>query len=366
MRGSRPRTNIRVTRGQFYQLIGNRVVISSSKRPYGLTCSQISGVSARRSVSVSFDDYLVERTALLQKKSRAAGAAPESVWTTFTLALDRVIAGDPRTNTAACPEAERLLGLLSMLAPDDIPLDLIGKDVMSGIERGEAIAALAEVSLITRLTLDDDSFGVSVHRLVQDVMRGRLAQAGALSGVAAKATELLAETFPSSYDGSQQSMAVRDRLVPHVLAALAHAPEAGAGAAAAGYLRSEIGDWRAERGDGKGALENYRRSLVIAEKLAADRPERPQTQTDLVVTYFKLADAGVDPKGNLTKAHVILKRLVEQGVLTANQQGWIGIIETQLAGLSGTATSPPKSKGEARKTAETRPGFLTRFFGRKS
>ena len=51
--GHGPRTNIRVTSRHKSYLSGNLVDISSSKRPYGLTCSQISGVSARRSVGVN-------------------------------------------------------------------------------------------------------------------------------------------------------------------------------------------------------------------------------------------------------------------------------------------------------------------------
>ena len=240
--------------------------------------------------NVSFDDYLAERTALLKKRPRAAGAAPESVWTTFTLALERVIAGDPRTNTASCPEAEKLLGLLSFLAPHDIPLDLIGKDVMSPIERGEAVAALAEVSLITRITFNDDTFGVSVHRLVQDVMRGRLEQAGELATTAARATELLGQAYPSSNDGSLDAMAIRDRLVPQIIAALEHAPEAGAEARSTGYLRTGLVDWRAEHGDGKAALEHYRRALAIAEKLAAGHPERPDWQRDVSLSLERIAN----------------------------------------------------------------------------
>ncbi len=49
----RPRPNTRVTSRHFDHLSGKRVVISSSKRPYGLTCSQISGVNALRSASVN-------------------------------------------------------------------------------------------------------------------------------------------------------------------------------------------------------------------------------------------------------------------------------------------------------------------------
>ena len=67
------------------------------------------------------------------------------------------------------------MGICAFLAPDRIPLDIVTADVMSEIERGEAVAALQEVSLVTLETLDDGSAGISVHRLVQEVMRGRLA-----------------------------------------------------------------------------------------------------------------------------------------------------------------------------------------------
>ena len=55
------------------------------------------------------------------------------------------------------------------------------------------------------------------------------------------------------------------------------------------------------------------------------------------MTYVKLAGVGVDPKSNLTKARAILQRLGKQGVLTAKQQGWISIVDAQLAALDASA-----------------------------
>ena len=40
------------------------------------------------------------------------------------------------------------MGILAYFAPDDIPLDLITDEVMSEIARGDAVAALKEVSLL--------------------------------------------------------------------------------------------------------------------------------------------------------------------------------------------------------------------------
>ena len=67
---------------------------------------------------------------------------------------------------------------------------------MSEIERGEAVAALQEVSLVTLEALDDGSAGISVHRLVQEVMRGRLRETA--PEVATLATKLVAARFPGA------------------------------------------------------------------------------------------------------------------------------------------------------------------------
>ena len=51
------RPNSRVTSRHLSQSSGIRAFMSSSKRPYGFTCSQISGVRARRSLAVSFSGH---------------------------------------------------------------------------------------------------------------------------------------------------------------------------------------------------------------------------------------------------------------------------------------------------------------------
>ena len=96
------------------------------------------------------------------------------------------------------PQAERLLAIAAYLAPDRIPLGIVTADVMPEIEKGEAVAALAEVSLVTRETLDDGSPAISVHRLVQEVMRRRLGEGAAET--AALATRLVADAYPSDTD----------------------------------------------------------------------------------------------------------------------------------------------------------------------
>ena len=79
------------------------------------------------------------------------------MFATFELAIQKA--------AGTCPAAEALMGLCAFLAPERIPLDIVTADVMSEIERGEAVAVLQEVSLASLETLDDGSTGISVHRL---------------------------------------------------------------------------------------------------------------------------------------------------------------------------------------------------------
>jgi hypothetical protein len=61
-----------------------------------------------------------------------------------------------------------------LFAPERIPLNLVPERIMSEVERGEAVAALNEVSLLELQTKPGEPALVKVPRLVQQVMRGRL------------------------------------------------------------------------------------------------------------------------------------------------------------------------------------------------
>ncbi len=95
---------------------------------------------------------------------------------------------------------------------------------MSEIEKGEAVAALAEVSLVTREARGDGSPAISVHRLVQEVMRRRLGEGAA--DVAALATRLLSDGYHGAPDDVRNWPACR-RLEAHTVAVLVFAPDAG-------------------------------------------------------------------------------------------------------------------------------------------
>ncbi len=311
-----------------------------------------------------FERYIESLPELIRKVPSNA-PYPKSVFATFSLAIDRAI--------AACPEAERLMGLLAFFAPDQIPLWLIPETVLSEHARGDAIAALGAVSLLEWEDLSDGTPGVAVHRLVQEVMRARLTEGGNSESAAAEATRLVF----GAYDRSESFEAIdrNTHLLPHELAVLPHAPREGAdaqntlwvllqtgnfrlsrgetGAALAAYRdgrdmaqrqaesdrenavwwqtnlsfsHDKIGDVLARQGNLAQALESYRSSMAIRERLAEADPENAGWQRDLSVARQKIGDVLVD-QGNLAQAlesyresHVIFKRLA---AADRGNAGWL-------------------------------------------
>ena len=188
-----------------------------------------------RSRNASFKEYLEKLPKRVTEKpdprSREGKDYPRSVYDTFVLALESVLAGQPELGVPPQPKAEVLMGIMAWLAPDGIPLDIFPESLFSPDELSGLVAALNEAALLTRTRLSDDTPAVSVHRLVQRVIQVRLAGKAVATITAAVAVRLIAEAFPSG-DTENGAMDVRSwprcrLLEPHAIAALAHAPEEG-------------------------------------------------------------------------------------------------------------------------------------------
>ncbi|SEB14340.1 NB-ARC domain-containing protein [Thiothrix caldifontis] len=113
----------------------------------------------------SFEQYSNQLPKLIHKSPRDA-TYPSSIFATFDLAIKQA--------TSLFPKAWDIMAFLAFMDPDRIPISIIPQVLINEVEKGEAIAALSELSLISIETLSDGSRGVSVHRLVQTVMRERL------------------------------------------------------------------------------------------------------------------------------------------------------------------------------------------------
>jgi hypothetical protein len=115
-------------------------------------------------------------------------AYPASVAATFGLAAEQA--------ASECAEATEALGFFSYLATERIPADLIYAAIADEEARAEALMALAAVSLIEYVALDDGAQGVTLHRLVQAAMRAVLAERGFAATFIGRATTRLTEVFP--------------------------------------------------------------------------------------------------------------------------------------------------------------------------
>src|SRR5262245_60307859 len=136
---------------------------------------------------------------------------PASVAGTLGLAIEKV--------AEECPAAEKLLAFCAFLAPELIPLDLIGNTITDEDDRAEAMMTLASVSLIEHPNLEGDQPAITVHRLVQAAMRARLTERSEAEQTLAQVLQSLADAFPQIRFRQTAAGARRAALLPHVLAA---------------------------------------------------------------------------------------------------------------------------------------------------
>ncbi|MFN8641792.1 MAG: FxSxx-COOH system tetratricopeptide repeat protein [Candidatus Binatia bacterium] len=144
---------------------------------------------------------------------------PWTVRSTWELSLQRL--------EAEAPQAAQLLCLCAFLAPDDVPL----ADLRDGLVRlgdvglaalGDPVAIDRGLAALRRYSLIKLEAGaVSLHRLVQLVTRDRLASSERARW-AERALSLVEAIYPrSSLAGD--GVPAAGRLLPHAMAALAHA-----------------------------------------------------------------------------------------------------------------------------------------------
>jgi len=157
------------------------------------------------SAAINFDEYTRRYQELITKAPKGS----LSTAATFDLAIKRAKELDENS--------EKLLGVFCVLAPERIPLDLIGTSVISEHERDEAMGALFTMSLIRKDNLSGGGMAVSVHRLVRTAMRARLAAAKKLAYTLTTATAQLISIFPREELMDPKLWPLCDRLLPHAL-----------------------------------------------------------------------------------------------------------------------------------------------------
>jgi hypothetical protein len=199
---------------------------------------------------------------------------------TFGLAMDKV--------AAACPQAETLMSIAAVLAPDRIPVSLFTSDVIDEDSLNKALRALHNVSLIGHETLEGGARSFSMHRLVQEVARSRLGDGGqATLQIALRVMRNALSAFSVQDHANWQYVA---KLLPHCLAVI----EPGAPDrpnADLGDICNLLGSYFRARAAYSDAEPLLRRALAIHEAaLCPDQRRIAKNLNDLAALLSDRAD----------------------------------------------------------------------------
>jgi tetratricopeptide (TPR) repeat protein len=193
----------------------------------------------------------------------------KSVATTWSLAMEHV--------SHESPDAADLLNLCAFLAPDDIPLELLcggtehlpeplAATATDKLAMNRAIKALRQYSLIAT-----SGESLSVHRLVQAVVRDRLCQDDR-KGWTETVVHLLSSAFPFDSD-EVRTWHQCSRLLPHALAAAAHAETRKVAPKVTQRILNQTGLYLRGRAEFAEAKVLFERALSLAEE--AYDPDHP-------------------------------------------------------------------------------------------
>jgi tetratricopeptide (TPR) repeat protein len=230
-----------------------------------------------------FGDYANKASSLIEAAPRGAGY-PRSVAATFDLAITAAV--------AQCPAAEALMVYFAQCAPERIPMILVEGAVEDEAERLEALAALAEVSLVKHDPFEDGSAAVTVHRLVQAVARARSKASGSAQDNVARVIARLAAIYPEEGYSDPQSWPLCAKLTPHLVALRSpRLDEASVDAAWLKLLR-RAGNYFRGRAAYSQSEPLFRDALAICEKaLGSEHPDTAASRANLAAL---LREQGTD------------------------------------------------------------------------
>jgi tetratricopeptide (TPR) repeat protein len=211
-------------------------------------------------------------------------------------------------------EGAALLQLCAFFSPDEIPRDMIAagaehlpeqlrETVTNAFAFDEAISALRRYSLIESSEVST----LSMHRLVQAVVRDRLDFAGRQRWAEA-AVNVANKAFPFDSD-DVRTWRECDRLLPHAIAAAGLAENLNVGLEATSRLMNQIGTYAWGRGEYGKAKAAFERVLRIDElTLGRDHPA-------VAISVNNTGNA-LQALGDLSGAKLAFERALEIGERT--------------------------------------------------
>ncbi|WP_128694098.1 FxSxx-COOH system tetratricopeptide repeat protein [Methanoculleus taiwanensis] len=232
--------------------------------------------------------YRKKKLALLERRKAFDYAA--TVATTWGISFQKI-----QEQPDVGQVASDLLNLCAFFAPDDIPLNVIIQgseylppDLSQACQDKwllyETIGVIREYSLIEK----QDDF-LSIHRLVQEVIRSRLDRDEQRQWAGA-AVQILDAAFPDDCE-NPQTWPECSLLLPHVLSVAGHAEDLNPTQMELGRLLNQAGTYLRERAEPKEALRITKRALIVHENTCGtDHPEVARTVNNLGSILYDLGD----------------------------------------------------------------------------
>lgn len=248
-----------------------------------LALEQAAAYMAERAVSIAryLELYRQRRGAVLARGK--AADYPDTVATTWEISFHAV--------AADLPAAGQLLNFCAFLAPDDIPLDLLrpgAAQLPSPLAEALADPLVTDdmVAVLRRHSLVRGRDQVlSLHRLVQEVLRTRLGEAA--KNWAGHAVRLLRAVYRFK-EVDLATWALAERLLPQVEAAAPHAEAAAVEWRVTWYQLDCAGMCMINRGRFEAGLGLRKRALSLVEaNLPADDPTLAIALANLAYAYSR-------------------------------------------------------------------------------
>ena len=237
-----------------------------------------------RENSISLDQYqtLFQRHyAQLLQYDDLSTEYPNTVATTWELAFQKV--------QKASSAAADFLNLCAFLAPDAIFLDMItegatyvpkqlAKTVTDPLTLNQLISPLLRYSLLQR-----EGNTITIHRLIQHVLRGRLNSTAQCCHWAKRAVQIVNQAFPESEFTTWTRC---EQLLPHAQTCVKWIEQWKLISEEAGYLLNGMGLYLYHRGAYTEAEPLYQRASEITEKAwGLEHPELANTLHNLAGLY---------------------------------------------------------------------------------
>ncbi len=269
-----------------------------------------------KTVPAYLQDYETRPWQLLDDPDAQDNRHPKPATRTLELSLQQLRQDDPA--------AVHLLELLAWFAPEPVPLRLFTQTsetlppaladlgeparLHTAVQRLRALSLLTVSTTATRSTAETDQVDpagpdghVQVHRVVQDLLRHlpgsqrkrRARGLGRRTQQPLLACRLLSEAWPGWSDNPEQWPWV-EQLLPHALAALDHAREAGREDEGVLWLLLRTGSYFKKRGQLPEARRYGEQALTVARRVLGD--EHPDTLTSMNNLAGVLRDQGALPE----------------------------------------------------------------------